>query len=340
MKAALVGPMGGVRMEDVPDPSPAEGEVLVKLKCCGVCGTDLEKVQGVGITTKILGLEAVGEVEEVGAGVTKISEGMRVFAHHHVPCLSCEVCKRGKTTYCAEFAKHNLLPCGLAERFVVPKFNVDRGAVIELPEGLGYDEASFIEPLSCCILGLENARASGARSAVIYGAGPVGLMIYKLLRHGGVGKVAVGDVSEYRNSFSRKVGCDLVFNPASQEEKEKVVGGSMPDGPELVVVATASAAAFEDATRLAARGGTVLLFGAPKRGATGTIDLAHHFLNGTSMVTSYASSERETHAATKLLRDGALTVTDLITHRFPLSDSEQAFATAGQQQCMKALIMD
>ncbi len=88
---------------------------------------------------------------------------MRVFAHHHVPCLSCEICKRGKTTYCLEFAKHNLVPCGLAERFVVPKFNVDRGAVIELPEGLGYEEASFIEPLSCCILGLETARASGVQ---------------------------------------------------------------------------------------------------------------------------------------------------------------------------------
>jgi L-iditol 2-dehydrogenase len=332
--------MGGVRMEDVPEPSPAEGEVLVKLKCCGVCGTDLEKVQGVGITTKILGHEAVGEVVETGKGVTGISRGMRVFAHHHVPCLSCEVCKRGKTTYCAEFAKHNLVPCGLAERFIVPKFNVERGAVIELPEGLGYEEASFIEPLSCCILGMENARANGVHSAVIYGAGPVGLMIYKLLTHAGVEKVAVGDVSEYRNSFSRKVGCELVFNAANNEEKEKVIRGKMPDGPELVVVATASTAAFEDATRLAARGGRVLLFGAPKRGATGTIDLAHLFLNGTSVVTSYASSERETQAATKLLAEDALTVTDLITHRFPLSDAEQAFAAAGQQQCMKALIMD
>ena len=105
-------------MEDLPEPSPAEGEVLVKLRCCGVCGTDLEKVQGVGITTRILGHEAVGEVEEVGRGVTKISRGMRVFAHHHVPCLSCRICRRGKTTYCAEFAKHNLEPCGLAERFL------------------------------------------------------------------------------------------------------------------------------------------------------------------------------------------------------------------------------
>ncbi len=340
MKAALVGQAGGVRIEDVPEPSPAEGEVLVKLKCCGVCGTDLEKVQGVGITTKILGHEAVGEVEEVGRGVQNVSRGMRVFAHHHVPCLSCDICKRGKTTYCYEFAKHNLEPCGLAERFIVPKFNVDRGAVIELPEGLGYEEASFIEPLSCCILGLETAVVQRVRGAAIYGAGPVGLMIFKLLRHAGIKNVAVGDVSEYRNSFSRKVGADVVFNPANQEEKERTLRTAMPGGPELVVVATASTSAFEDATRQAARGGRVLLFGAPKRGAKGTIDLAQMFLNGTSVVTSYASSENETASATKLLAAGAVSVTDLITHRFPLAESEQAFAAAAEQQCMKALITD
>jgi L-iditol 2-dehydrogenase len=265
---------------------------------------------------------------------------MRVFAHHHVPCLSCEICKRGKTTYCAEFAKHNLVPCGLAERFVVPRFNVERGAVLVLPDGLGYEEASFIEPLSCCMLGLGTARAKGVRNAVIYGAGPVGLMIFKLLRQSGVRRIAVGDVSDYRNSFSRKVGCEVVFNPANREEKERVLRGAMPDGPELVVVATASTAAFEDATKLAARGGTVLLFGAPKKGATGTIDLAHLFLNGTSVVTSYASSEKETQAATKLLSEGSLSVSDLVTHRFPLAESGRAFDAAAQQQCMKALIID
>ncbi len=313
---------------------------MVKLKCCGVCGTDLEKVQGVGITTKILGHEAVGEVEEVGRGVSNVERGMRVFAHHHVPCLSCDICRRGKTTYCAEFARHNLVPCGLAERFLVPKFNVERGAVIELPEALDYEEGSFIEPLSCCILGMDNARGASARSAVIYGAGPVGLMIYKLLSLAKVPKIAVGDVSEYRNSFATKLGCELVFNPANQEETERTLGNAMPGGPELIVVATASTAAFEEATRRAARGGTVLLFGAPKRGATATIDLARLFLNGTWLVTSYASSEKETQEATKLLAQGSLEVTDLITHRFPLADSEKAFAAAGQQQCMKALISD
>lgn len=340
MRAALVGQTGGVRVEDVPEPSPGEGEVLVKLRCCGVCGTDLEKVQGVGITTKVLGHEAVGEVEEVGRGVKGVERGMRVFAHHHVPCLECSLCKRGKQTYCPEFARHNLSPCGLAERFVVPRFNVERGAVLELPESLGYEEASFIEPLSCCMLGLANARAGSAKSALIYGAGPVGLMIFKLLRHAGLEKVAVADVSEYRNSFSRKVGCDLVFDASNEGEREKVLRGAMPDGPELVVVATASSAAFEEATRIASRGGTVLLFGAPKRGATATLDLARLFLGGATLVTSYASSEKETREAAELLAERSVSVTDLVTHRFSLADSDKAFAAAAQQQCMKALIAD
>ncbi len=327
-------------MTEVPVPSPGEGEVLVKLRCSGVCGTDLEKVQGVGITTKILGHETVGEVEEVGKGVSNLSRGMRVFTHHHVPCLSCEICRRGKTTYCEEFAKHNLVPCGLAEHYVVPRFNVERGAILQLPSGLGYEEASFIEPVSCCILGLETAKARNVRSALIYGAGPVGLLLFKLLRHYGVEKVAVGDVSDYRVSFSKKVGCDLTFNPAKPGEKEAVVAGAMPRGPELVIAATASSLAFEDAMRTVGKGGTVLLFGAPKKGATGTIDLAHLFLNGTSVVTSYASSENETRAAMELLADRSISVSDLITHRFPLEAAEQAFAAAAQQQCMKALITD
>jgi L-iditol 2-dehydrogenase len=338
MKAALVGPNGGVNMTDVADPVPGEGEVLVKLRCCGVCGTDLEKVQGVGITTKILGHETVGEVDEVGKGVSGLSRGMRVFAHHHVPCYSCDVCRRGQTTYCPEFARHNLVPCGLAERFIVPKFNVDRGAVLELPDGLGYEDASLIEPLSCCILGLNTAGLTNVRNAVIYGAGPVGLMIYKLLVRSGVQNVAIGDVAEYRNSFSRRLGAELVFDPSNREDKDRVILSTMPYGPELIVVATASTAALEDSMRTAARGGRVLLFGAPKRGATGTIDLAHFFLNGTSLVTSYASSENETKEATRLLAEGSISLSGLITHRFTLAESAQAFAAAAQQHCMKALI--
>jgi L-iditol 2-dehydrogenase len=210
--------------------------------------------------------------------------------------------------------------------------------VFELPEGLSYEDASLIEPLSCCILGLNTAGLTDVENVVIYGAGPVGLMIYKLLIQSGVRSVAIGDVSEYRNTFSRRFGAEIVFDPSNKDDKERVLRSSMTHGPGLVVVATASVAALEDAMQMVARGGRVLLFGAPRRGATGTVDLAHFFLNGTSVVTSYASSEKETLEATSLLAEGSISLSELVTHRFPLAASEQAFAAAAQQHCMKALI--
>ena len=232
---------------------------------------------------------------------------MRVFAHHHVPCYSCDVCKRGKTTYCQSSRGTISCPAGWPSGSSSPKFNVDRGAVFELPEGLGYEEASLIEPLSCCILGLNTAGLTDVENVVIYGAGPVGLMIFKLLIH-------VGRPARSRSATSASTGTRSragsvprsSSTPSNKEDKERMLRSSMPHWPGLVVVATASMAALEDAMQMAARGGTVLLFGAPKRGATGTIDLAHLFLNGTSIVTSYASSEKETLEATSLLAEGSI----------------------------------
>lgn len=339
MKAALVASPGKVELVEVPRPSPAQGEILVGMRCCGMCGTDVEKVYGGGMPGKVLGHEAVGEVEEVGPGVEGVARGMRVFAHHHVGCGSCALCKRGKSTYCLEYQRHNLVPCGLAESYLVPKFNVERGAVHELPSGLGYEEASFIEPLATCILGLANADAKGAGSAVIYGAGPVGLLHLKLLQSYGVPRVSVGDTSGYRRSFAARVGADAVFDPADPGSKAEAAA-KMADGPELVVVATGSPRAFEDAAKTVTRGGRVLLFGAPPRGSTGTMDISHFFHNGTEVVTSYAATEDEVGSAIRLIAGGEVRVADLVTHRFPLADAARAFEAAAQQQCVKALIVN
>ncbi len=337
MKAVVIDAPGQVRVEEMPRPAPGEGEVLVRLRCCGVCGTDLEKIHGHGITTRILGHEEAGEVVELGAGVRGFAAGDRVFAHHHVPCGACELCRRGEETFCPEYPKHNLMPCGLAEYFIVPKYNVERGAVLKLPNGIGFEEASFIEPIACCIRGLNRTNARTARSALIYGAGPVGLLQLKLLRRYGGKTVTIADISDHRLELARKMGADVTFNVSNKTQRSEALS-SMPGGPELVILATGSAAAFEDAVQVVAKGGTVLLFGAPKKDAKATIDIARYFLNGTRLVSSYAASEVETREALELLASGAIKVSDMITHRFPLEKSGEAFAVADQQQCMKALI--
>lgn len=337
MKAVFIDAPGRVVVADVPRPVPAKGEVLVRLRCCGICGTDVEKVHGKGITTSVLGHEEVGEVAQLGSGVTGLAVGDRVYAHHHVPCGICDLCSRGEQTLCAEYSRHNLEPCGLAEYFIVPKYNVERGAILRLPEGMGFEEASFIEPLACCIRGLARTNAATARTVLIIGAGPVGLLHLKLLRAYGEKRVAVSDVSDYRLGLAAKMGADLTFSATDQAGRDAALA-AMPGGPELVILATGSTGAFEEATRAVGRGGTILLFGAPKKGATATLDIARYFLNGTRLVSSYAASEAETNQAMRMIADGTVVVSDMITHRFPLERSADAFAVADQQRCMKALI--
>jgi L-iditol 2-dehydrogenase len=335
MKALVLERQGVIRVEDVERPSPARGELLVRMRACGVCGTDLEKVRGEAVTPPVLGHEVVGEVAEVSEGVEGFSVGERVFVHHHAPCYSCELCARGEYTMCPEFPKHNIRPGGFSEYFVVPEWNVKRGAVTMLPEGLDFEEASFIEPLGCCIRGLGKVGNGPFHSALVYGAGPVGLIFLKLLIGDGC-RVALTDVSEYRLDFARRLGASAAFHAGDVVAKREAL--EAVGRPELVVLATGSPNAFNDALATVERGGSVLLFGAPPRGSTAEVDLASFFIRGARLVASYSTSEKETLRAVEMLGSGSLRLSDLITHRFSLEESPEAFRVAGEQRCIKAVV--
>jgi L-iditol 2-dehydrogenase len=339
MKVAVVESPGKVGLVEMPTPVPQRGEVLVKMRACGVCGTDVEKVYGEGVSGKILGHEAVGEVAEIGDGVEGARRGDKVFTHHHVPCYSCDVCSRGGETFCLEYRKHNLIPCGLAEYYILPKFNVERGGLTRLPDGLSFEDASFIEPLACCVRGLGVARARGARSALVYGAGPIGITHLKLLKSYGVPRIGIAEISEYRRNFAQQAGADVSFNPADRQQADQALK-EFPGGPELVIVAAGAVRAFEDAMRVVGQAGRVLQFGAPEKDAKAEFDLAGFYLKGADVVTSYAASGKDIAAATKLLSEGSVPVADMITHRFTLERSAEAFSVALQQECMKAVITD
>ena len=340
MKALFVGSPGKVVLREVERPSPRDGEVLVKMKCCGVCGTDLEKVMGEAVTSSILGHEVVGEVSAVGMGVKGVEEGDRVFTHHHVPCYSCDLCDRGEYTLCQQFSKSNIVPCGFSEFYIVPKWNVERGAIIKLPRELSFEDGSFVEPLGCCIRALDKIKAENFSSALIYGAGPVGLLHLKLLKHRGVASVGVADVSDLRLSFANKGGADPCFDPRDSEERKEALSRYRGGGPELVIVATGNVAALHEALSTVVKGGTVLLFGAPPRNAALNLDVASFFIHGISLAASYSASEKETNLAVGMLAESSIRVSDLVTHRFDLGRAAGAFAAAREQRCMKALVVN
>jgi L-iditol 2-dehydrogenase len=336
MKSLFIGPRGVV-LKEVEKPSPKKGEILIEMRSCGVCGTDLEKVKGEAVTPPVLGHEVVGEVAEVGRGVGGINTGDRVFTHHHAPCYECELCRRGEYTLCAEFPRHNINPGGFSEYYVVPAWNVSRGAVLPLPDSVSFEEGSFIEPLGCCIRGLSKVNATNFMSAIIYGAGPVGLTHLMLLQHYGYANVVVGDFSEYRLSFASRLGAKTFVPGGTGDEK---AAHSALDGvaPELAIVATGSSAAFLDAMKTVSPGGRVLLFGAPPRSSKVSLDLSRYFLRGITVQSSYSTSEKETALAVKMLESGAINLSKLITHRFGLEDAPEAFRVAGEQKCVKAIV--
>jgi len=339
LRSLFIGAPGEVVLREVEKPSPKKGEILIEMRSCGVCGTDLEKIRGEAATPPVLGHEVVGEVAELGRGVRGIHTGDRVFTHHHAPCYECELCRRGEYTMCEEFPRHNINPGGFSEYYVVPEWNVSRGAVLPLPDSVSFEEGSFIEPLGCCIRGLSKVNAMNFMSAIIYGAGPVGLTHLMLLQHYGYTNVAVGDLSEYRLSFASRLGAKI-FRPGDAGDKKKKAAYSALDGlaPELAIVATGSSAAFLDAMKTVSPGGRVLLFGAPPRSSTVSLDLSRYFLRGITVQASYSTSEKETTLAVRMLESGAIDLTKLITHRFRLEEAPEAFRVAGEQKCIKAVV--
>jgi L-iditol 2-dehydrogenase len=340
MKAARLASPGTLRLDDVPEPHPLDGEVVVELAACGVCGTDLEKLRGRYQTQGRIGHEPVGTVTVLGAGVRDLAVGDRVFVHHHVPCLTCEVCRRGDLTFCPSYATTNIDPGGFADRFRVPSENVARGAVLRLDPSVGWEEGTLIEPAACALTALNRVGFREGDSVFIIGLGPVGLLYARLARAWGAGWVGGAELSERRRRAARDGGADLVVDPTDPDAVEPTVRASTGGrGVDLAVVATGAASAVRIAPRLVRRGGTLNLFGLPEPGSRLEADLQELYLSGIRIIPSYATTEPDIAEVHRRLSSHRLDLSGLVTHRFPLDRIAEAFATAATpEESLKVVV--
>jgi L-iditol 2-dehydrogenase len=328
VKAAIIQGRGVVRVDDVPRPKIGPGELLVKMRTCGVCGTDLEKLHGEHITPPVLGHEVAGLIEEVGSGIQNFNVGERVAVHHHISCGTCSLCKNGLETLCDAYPKSNLHPCGLAEYFRVPSSLVEGGTVYKLPDSMSFDEGSQIEPTACCVRALRKVGVTAGHSAVVFGVGPVGLTHIQLLKSYGVAPLYAVDVIKSRREMASKLGAEMVFDPTTDDVPENVASLTFGLGVDYAIVATANPKAFEQGFRAVRKGGVVLLFGAPARGASASLDMSSLFLREVSLQASYSTSETEMRIALKLIEKKRISPSQLISHRFPLSQAVEALNVA------------
>ena len=181
MQVAMYYNNRDVRLEQVPVPKIGPGELLIKTRASGICGSDLMEWYRIKKAPLVLGHEITGEVSEVGEGVNDFKVGDRVFSSHHVPCGRCRYCLSGHQSVCDLLRTTHFDPGGFAEYIRVPKINVELGT-LQIPDTMTFDEGSFIEPLACVVRAQRFARMTAGQTVLVIGSGISGLLHIQLAR--------------------------------------------------------------------------------------------------------------------------------------------------------------
>jgi L-iditol 2-dehydrogenase len=340
MKSAFVAKPSIVGINDVNVPQVSPGDILVQMHACGICGSDVEKVFGSYVQPSMrLGHEPAGVITKIGENVNDFAVGDRVFTHHHVPCFSCHYCKHGNETMCKKYSETNISPCGLSEEYLVPEWNVSHGGVLKLPNSVSFEQASLIEPLACCIRSWKKFSFSKGDSVAVFGVGPTGMMHVMLAHAYGFDKIFGFDVNDFRLDFVRKFNVTDAIHSTDTDRKNKILQSTDGRGVDIAIVATSSMSALQDAIDMVRKGGTVLMFGVPSKGAIIQLDMGVVYSKEITICTSYAASDSDTRDALELIKTHSVQIDDLITHRYSLYDSQKAFDHARSgDNAMKIII--
>ena len=341
MKAAVVKSNSNIEIKNIENQSVGPGDILVKMRACGICGSDVEKVFGkYGQPSMKLGHEPAGIITQVGQEVSNFVIGDRVFTHHHVACYSddCHECSHGNETMCKKYYESNLEPCGLADEYIVPEWNVKHGGVIKIPDSMSFEEAAMIEPLACCIRAWNKFTYKNNDSVAILGIGPTGIMHALLAKLYGFEKIFCLDLNEFRLDFAKKFETTTI-NSGNTNALEQIKSETANQGVDVVIVATSSLNALKDAVSFVRKGGTIVMFGVPSKGANIELDMSEIYSKGLTIVNSYAASDFDTKEAVEKISNKQINVSQLITHKYNLEECQQAFVHAKSgDNAMKIII--
>jgi len=341
MKAAVVKSNSNIEIKNIENQSVGPGDILVKMRACGICGSDVEKVFGkYGQPSMRLGHEPAGTIIEVGSEISNFSVGDRVFTHHHVACYSddCHECNHGNETMCKKYYESNLEPCGLADEYIVPEWNVKHGGVLKIPDSMSFEDAAMIEPLACCIRALNKFTHKNNDSIAVLGIGPTGIMHALLAKIYGFEKIFCLDLNEFRLDFAKKFEATAI-NSGNTNALEQIKSETANQGVDVVIVATSSLNALKDAVNFVRKGGIIVMFGVPSKGANVDLDMSEIYSKGVTIVNSYAASDVDTTHALDLISNKQIDVSQLITHKYNLEECQQAFVHAKSgDNAMKIII--
>jgi L-iditol 2-dehydrogenase len=333
MRAAVYRGKGRVVVEDVPVPEIADGEVLIRVAACGICGTDIKKIEhGFVAAPQIFGHEVAGTVMAVGAGVTKWKSGDRVMSFHHIPCGSCFYCERRLYSQCAVYKKVGLTAGfdpngGGFAQYVRAMPWVAQSGMLAIPDDITFEEATFIEPANTCIKAVEKARVAGGETVLIMGQGPIGLLLMMLSKLAGA-RVIGSDPMPERRAKSLSLGADLALDPREGRLADEIRSRTEGRGADVVLVAVPLPAALTDALAIARPGGRVLLFAQNDPQMRIEFPAAAVGVEEKEILGSYSAAVDRQEEAARLIFSRRLPVRELISHRFSLEEMNPALQLA------------
>jgi L-iditol 2-dehydrogenase len=333
MHAAVYRGSSVVDVEEIPTPAIGPGEILIRVEACGICHTDLKKIEHNLLTPpRVYGHETAGVIAAVGSGVAKFRPGDRVVAFHHIPCGKCFYCQRKIYAQCPTYKKVGITagfePAGggFAQYVRVMDWIVDAG-VERIPDGISFERATLVEPLNTCLKAVVQCDPQPGDFVAILGQGPIGLMFTMLVHRTGASVVAT-DTIESRLTLAARCGADFAWDPRTVDIAAEIKRRTEGRGADLVIVAASVPGIVEQAIAGSRPGARILLFA--QTSATERIEAsgADICMGERTLFGCYSASIDLQKESARLVFSGELPVEELISHRLPLVKIRSGFELA------------
>lgn len=342
MHAAVLQGIGRMSIEDVPQPECAPGGMVLRVRACAICGTDVRIFRHGKRNVRppcIVGHEITGEIVEIGADVTGYTVGEPVLLIPGIPCGRCRYCLQGRTSLCTHgHAIGYEYPGGFAEYIAVPPEGVRAGSVIKLPS-LSFAHAAITEPLACALSAHERTQTGLGDTVVIFGAGPIGAMHILLAKLRGAARVVTIDLLPARLAQAHRFAPDLLINGATEDVVATVMEYTDGYGADVVITAASSRAAQEQAIALAGPRARIVFFGGlpPDNGAI-TFDSNRVHYGEMAVFGLFGSNLAQNHLALQLIASGQIPADQLVTHVLPLNEIEEGIALIERGEALRVVI--
>ncbi|MBU9725443.1 galactitol-1-phosphate 5-dehydrogenase [Diplocloster modestus] len=331
MKAGVVHAREDIRYEEIQMPSPKAGQVLIKVKYTGICGSDVPRVNGDAchFFPNVLGHEFSGVVEEIGDGVTSVKPGDRVSGVPLVPCMQCEDCQKGNYSLCRNYSFIGSREYGsFAEYVVVPERNA-----VKFGDNVTFEQGAFFEPSTVALHGLLRVNYQGGGTVAILGGGTIGLFTMQWAKIFGARKAVVFDISEERLALAKKLGADDAINTLDENYMDKALALTGGRGYDYVYETAGNTATMHMAFEAAGNKAEVCFIGTPTKELTFTVkewenmNRKEFTLTGSWMSYSAPFPGREWELTAHYFKTGELKFDEsLIYRKIPLSKIDEAFA--------------